>query len=256
MKLSSCLSVSLLSGFLLLGILGGCSINPATLNGNTKTPTDDSQEFFTPNQDQKNISTKGLYAQDLPNVLIIGDSISIGYTPSVIELLENRANVYRIPTNGGNTAKGLAHLDEWLGNITWDVIHFNWGLHDLCYRHPESKVYGRRDKINGTQDVPIQQYEINLNELVLRLKATGANLIWASTTLVPEGELGRKLYDDQLYNRVAEEIMLKQGIAINDLNAFSQTIQEHFRAPGDVHFTDIGSRKLGMRVAEAIEKQF
>src|SRR5688572_21808238 len=66
----------------------------------------------------------------LPRVLLIGDSISIGYTLAVRDLLKGKANVHRIPTNGGPTTNGLARLKQWLGDGKWDVIHFNWGLHD------------------------------------------------------------------------------------------------------------------------------
>src|SRR5262249_4795155 len=67
----------------------------------------------------------------LPRVLLIGDSISIGYTVPARKLLQGKANVHRIPENGGPTSNGSAKLDKWLGDGKWDVIHFNWGLHDL-----------------------------------------------------------------------------------------------------------------------------
>ena len=67
----------------------------------------------------------------LPRVLLVGDSISIGYTLPVRNLLQGKANVHRIPENGGPTTNGLAKLSAWLGNGKWDVIHFNFGLHDL-----------------------------------------------------------------------------------------------------------------------------
>ena len=69
----------------------------------------------------------------LPRVLLIGDSISIGYTLPTRELLKGKANVHRIPTNGGPTIRGLVQIDSWLGDGKWDVIHFNWGLHDLKF---------------------------------------------------------------------------------------------------------------------------
>jgi len=70
---------------------------------------------------------------NLPRVLIIGDSISIGYTLPTREFLKGKANLHRIPTNGGPTTRGLANIDAWLGKDKWDLIHFNWGLHDLKY---------------------------------------------------------------------------------------------------------------------------
>src|SRR5262245_39232334 len=67
----------------------------------------------------------------LPRVLLIGDSISIGYTLPTRKLLEGKANIHRILTNGGPTTNGLKNLNSWLGSEKWAVIHFNWGLHDL-----------------------------------------------------------------------------------------------------------------------------
>ena len=60
----------------------------------------------------------------LPHVLIIGDSISIGYTLPTRELLKGKVNLHRIPTNGGPTVKGLSEIEKWLGNRKWDLIHF------------------------------------------------------------------------------------------------------------------------------------
>jgi acyl-CoA thioesterase-1 len=69
----------------------------------------------------------------LPRVLLIGDSISMDYTVDVREMLKGTANVHRIPINGGPTTNGLKNIKAWLGDSKWDVIHFNWGLHDLKY---------------------------------------------------------------------------------------------------------------------------
>ena len=33
----------------------------------------------------------------------------------------------------------MANLDKWLGDGNWDVIHFNWGLHDLKYMGPNGE---------------------------------------------------------------------------------------------------------------------
>ena len=212
--------------------------------------------FYTPARD-----AKGIYAEskpsdnDLPKVFLIGDSISIGYTPEVIQHLQGKAFVSRAKANCGDTNRGLASLDGWLGKTNWDLIHFNWGLHDLCYRNPEVKTVGNRDKVNGTQSVPLAQYRKNLEQLVLRLKNTGAKLIWASTTKVPQGEVGRFAGDELKYNKVALEIMQKHGVAINDLHQLSSSLDPSlFRKRGDVHYTSQGSALLGKKVADQISK--
>lgn len=192
-------------------------------------------------------------ARDLPKVLIIGDSISIGYTPFVNEMLKGEAAITHNRGNAQHTAFALTNLNAWIGKTKWDVIHFNWGLHDLCYKNPQSKNPNQRDKVNGKILVPIDQYERNLETLVTRLEQTGAKLIWASTTLVPEGEDGRFVGDDLKYNAIAERVMKKHGIRINDLHALSGKFPpELFTAPGNVHYTPEGYRKLAAQVVEEI----
>jgi len=192
-------------------------------------------------------------AIDLPEVLIIGDSISNGYTPHVAQLLKEKAIVKHHRGNAQHTGTGLKKLDQWIGKIEWDVIHFNWGLWDLCYRHSESKVQGKRDKVNGTITTTLEQYEKNLDKLVTRLKKTDAKLIWAHTTVVPEKEAGRIVGDDKKYNDVAARIMQEYGVTINDLHSLSKAFPfEHFKKPGDVHYTMDGYKKLAEQVADKL----
>ena len=187
-----------------------------------------------------------------PRALIIGDSIAIGYTEPVRELLKGRADVRGIPENAGHTGLGLEKLDGWLGGGDWDVIHFNWGLWDLAYRPGGSKVQGL-DKVNGIQTWSPGEYERNLRELVKRLKATKAKLVWAATTPVPEGEPGRFKGDEVKYNAIAEKIMKENGVAIDDLYSHAlRRGEEIHKAPGDAHFTEEGYRYLAQQAAASI----
>jgi acetyl esterase/lipase len=196
----------------------------------------------------------------LPNVLIIGDSISIGYTRAVRGKLAGKANVWRPmrgngPENCGDTVIGLAKIDRWLGKQKWDVIHFNWGLWDLCYRNPKVTTQGNRDKVGGKISVTPEGYEKNLEQLVTRMKATGTKLVWANTTHVPEGEAGRFVGDDGKYNAVAARGMEKHGIPTNDLNSLTTGFPAKFFAKtGDVHYTGEGYQKIAVKVAAEIEK--
>ena len=87
----------------------------------------------------------------------------------------------------------------------WDVIHFNWGLHDL-------KVTA-----DGGRQVPLEVYEKNLQVLVARLKKTGARLIWATTTPVPAGKQSpmRETADVAKYNAAARRVMDANGIGVD-----------------------------------------
>lgn len=187
----------------------------------------------------------------LPRVLLIGDSISIGYTVPVREMLQGKANVHRIPTNGGPTTRGLEKIDEWLGDGHWDVIHFNWGLHDLKYMDDRGRLV---DPENGRQQVPIDEYEQNLRKLVARLKQTGAKLIWRSTTPVPEGATGRVVGDAARYNAVAAAIMQEHQIPIDDQYTFALSRLKEIQRPANVHFTEEGSRQLARQAVKAIEQ--
>lgn len=192
-------------------------------------------------------------AADKPNVLIVGDSISLGYTPHVIELMKDEANVVHHKGNAQHTGTGLQKLEAWLGDTEWDVIHFNWGMWDLCYRHPKSKVQGRRDKVRGTLTTPLEQYEQNLDQLVTRLRKIDSALIWANTTVVPEAEAGRKVDDDLKYNEAAARVMKKHHVVINDLNQLTRTFSaDLFTRRGDVHFTPAGYQKLAEQVTNSI----
>ena len=89
--------------------------------------------------------------------------------------------------------------------------------------------------------------------MVVRLKKTGAKLIWRNTTPVPPGAKGRYVGDSIKYNAAAQRVMKKHGIEINDLNALTDSFPpELFTAPGNVHFKTEGSKKLGQAVAEKI----
>jgi lysophospholipase L1-like esterase len=185
----------------------------------------------------------------LPRVLLIGDSISMGYTLPVRLRLAGQANVLRPATNCGESARGLKSLDEWLGLRKWDVIHFNFGLHDLKYLD-EKGAYVTPDK--GKQVATVEQYEQNLRALVVRLKRTGAKLIFATTTPVPAGSQGRVEKDELRYNEVAVRVMWETGIAVDDLHALAAKRQGQIQLPHNVHFTPDGYEQLAAQVTASI----
>lgn len=182
----------------------------------------------------------------LPRVLLVGDSISIGYTLPVRELLKDKANVHRIPANGSSTGNGLQNLKSWLGDGKWDVIHFNFGLHDMKLP-PEGSRHAEPDI-----------YEKNLREIVGKLKATGAKLVWATTTPVPNGgniSPTRRFADIKTYNAIAKKVMDENGVAIDDLYNAALPVQVKLQRPNDVHFTKEGSELFAKSVAASIESQ-
>jgi len=194
----------------------------------------------------------------LPKVLLIGDSISIGYLPYVQESLKGSVHVDRIPPkankqpeNCQGTRYGLENLDRWLGDTKWDVIHFNFGLHDIKHVNPESGK--NSNDINDPPQASLKQYKRNLKKIVSRLKSTNAKLIFATTTPYPEGTKPYRGFGDEVrYNEVAMKIMVKNGIYINDLHAFALPQLESIQRPTNVHFKKNGNKALGEQVAASI----
>ncbi len=171
----------------------------------------------------------------LPRVLLIGDSVSRGYTQAARNALKGKVNVHRAPANCGPTATGLKKLDVWLGDGNWDLIHFNFGIHD------------RRTNVDD--------YEKRLEEIVKRLKQTGAKVVWASSTPIPadwkEGpEMKAKLEEK---NAIAAKVMERNGVEIDDLFTFITPHLSEVQNPKDVHFNGKGYDLLGKQVAEYIE---
>ena len=187
----------------------------------------------------------------LPRVLVIGDSISIGYTLPLRAALKGVANVHRPPENCQHTWRGLEAIDDWLGEGKWDLIHFNWGLHDLKY----VDATGRRAlPPQGKQVSTLEEYESNLEQLVRRLKQTGAKLIWRPTTPVPEGASGRFPEDLPKFNAVARRVISLHGIEVDNMNAFVAAERIPHSRPDDVHFSPESSARLAVNSAGVIRR--
>ena len=169
----------------------------------------------------------------LPRVLLIGDSVSRGYTQPTRKVLAGKADVHRAPANCGPTASGLKNLDAWLGEGKWDVIHFNFGIHDRA--------------------TPAADYVKRLEEIVIRLEKTGAKLIWASTTPIPDNPAQKQTAVSIVEkNALAAEVMKKHGIPTDDLFAAITPHLAELQNPNDVHFKGEGYDFLGAQVGEAI----
>jgi lysophospholipase L1-like esterase len=101
----------------------------------------------------------------------------------------------------------------------------------------------------------VEEYSANLEKLVVRMKKTGSRLIFATTTPVPEGEAGRKVGDDILYNKAALTVMRKHKVSINDLHSLMVNRMSQFGIrPANVHFTPKGSVLLAEKVAKALRE--
>lgn len=200
---------------------------------------------------------------NLPRVLLMGDSVSIAYAVEVRKLLTGVANVHRVPANCGSTktALGSYGLVRWLPNANekWDVIHFNHGLHDLSYRFADDRDKNAKGEYasptnGGHQNVPPEIYEKNLRQIIVRLKQTGAKIIFASTTPVPESDAAKYVKDSELhYNEVAKRVMTEERVTWNDLWSLVKPRQVELQGKRNVHFMPSGSTVMANQVAKVIK---
>lgn len=174
-------------------------------------------------------------APPLPRVLILGDLVANQAAGQVAKALQGTAEVVAVAIEPGevrNSRSVLADLDRLLGDSRWDVIHFNVGLGDVIHRAP-----GRTDfrdmakQAGGVHATDPQDDERNLEALVKRLEATGARLVWASTTPIQSDRSGIFEPGSEIeYNAIAARVMVAHGVAVNDLHAFVlATLAEHSR---------------------------
>ena len=184
---------------------------------------------------------------NLPRVLILGDSISIGYTPLVRGLLKDEANVHRPANNCRWSEFGASELPNWIGSGEWDVIHFNFGLWDW---------YGWKQENKATP----QSYAKNLQNIVTQLQATGASLIFGMSTppCITEERSSKLLVSldrANRFNQEARDVMNKNGVRINDLYSVIGNKREVYqKGPNDVHYNKEGRRVLADAIATEIRR--
>ncbi|AEG02138.1 SGNH/GDSL hydrolase family protein [Methylomonas methanica] len=192
----------------------------------------------------------------LPNVLIIGDSISRGYTIPIQDLFKTTADIYRVPENAGSTINALKKLDLYLSTAKhFDVIVFNFGIHDRrCNQY---------------------KYQENLEKIVDKLASTGAKLIFVNTTpfanqfktIIPRSlsEIkswytyghGKFLFfgdfmDENQLNLIANNVMSRYKIDVVDIeNELGDSIFTN-QNKHDVHFPEKYYAEIAKPVAKAI----
>lgn len=184
-----------------------------------------------------------------PKVMLIGDSIRLGYAPKVIERLKGKVDIVSLPANGGDSANVLAHLDDCVREQP-DVIHFNCGLHDL-----------KRFKADGHHQVELDKYAANLKQIVARLRAeTKAALVFANTTpIVDERHALRKANFDRVeadvkrYNETAEGIMRELDVPVHDLHwVVEQGGVETMLGRDGTHYSPAASDRLAEAVTDVV----
>jgi len=175
---------------------------------------------------------------NLPNVLLLGDSITRGYYSETARLLTGHANCFLFATSASSgdprLPQQIAAYSE-IGPLTFAVVHFNNGMHGWAYTE--------------------QQYNDGLPSLISALHrlAPHAKLIWATTTPVlisDDGGATNSRIDER--NRLALALMRQKLILIDDQHTLMLDHQDLHQ--GNVHFTAAGSTIQAQQAAQSILK--
>ena len=187
----------------------------------------------------------------MKNILLLGDSIRIGYDKSVKKSLEGIANVYFPEDNTRFASYLLRYLTEYdrlIKDGTVDVLHWNAGLWDTL------RLLGE------DPHTPKDVYAYYIERICIRIKKLwpNAKVIFATSTFVNTDELPSESWRscDEIheYNQIAVEIVKKYGFEIDDLEALSQTLP-HEAHSDPVHFyTKLGTEAFSKQVLKCLSQ--
>ncbi len=187
----------------------------------------------------------------MPKILIIGDSISIGYTPTVAAELADVAEVVHSPGNASDCMNIIANIDAWLAEAAPQVVALNCGLHDIK-REDEKQEHCR---------VPVEFYKTILPAIFEKAQGNGRRLLWVNTTPVIEKRhqavkpSGRFNKDIDEHNKAARGIARKAGLPIVNLNKTVRKMDmEAVMTEDGAHFLPGASEALGKKVAARLRE--
>lgn len=175
----------------------------------------------------------------MKNVLLIGDSIRMGYDKSVKQTLENVANVYFPEENSRFASYVLRYFHEYksivkTGDI--DIIHWNAGLWDCLH------LFGEENH------TPIEIYKYYIERICIRIKklCPNAKVIFATSTSVQTEKMspGFIRYNNEIeeYNAAAVEIVTKYGFSVNDLYSVSVSLPTEAHSDAVHYYTPTGTK--------------
>jgi len=214
---------------------------------------------------------------DLPRVLIIGDAVANMYSSQVAKDLKGKARVeaaWRPTQLVLNSSSVLEHLDQLLGRVdrnvkpvpqekwpNWDLIHINVGLGDLVHCVPNVKSMRLLPiSAGGVIATQPEQYEKNLDRLIQQIKAKnpGAKIVWANTTPIRASRSNVfKLGTEIEYNRIAERVMKKHGVPINDMYSYARSVMNMDKPAGfGADPFNFDKKPIHMPVVRVIEQMF
>lgn len=179
----------------------------------------------------------------MKKVLMIGDSIRLNIQPMVFKELSDEATVYGPEENCRFSRYTLWHLDEWLGEESYDVIHINCGIWDIT----------RKEQYDNDCFTELYEYTRDMTKIIKALKKTGAKVILASSTPVKCDSSFHKNDDIIMYNEALKRIAINEGVYFNDLHKIVDENKEEFICEDNIHLSKSGIKRVGTFTAAFIK---
>ena len=188
----------------------------------------------------------------MKKILLVGDSIRIGYDKYVQKAFADEAQVYYPDTNCRFASYVLRHLPDWK-NATGcgddvDVVYWNAGLWDNLVM------------VDGQSLTPIEIYEYYIDRVckLIRILFPSAKMIFATSTAVIEAvdpKLQKRTNENtQKYNAAAAKIVESHGGQVDDLFALTENVPESYHSDPTHFYTPEGTELLAGHVVETLEK--
>lgn len=187
-------------------------------------------------------------SNQLPKVLLLGDSIRKSYQPRVAEILAGKAEVIGPEENCQFALYTLFSLGRWINELGEpDIVHWNNGLHDCGH-----------NLTRGPAQFSLEDYRTNLETILARLREFTLRVIWATITPVhpdkPFDESGWGWRNNEIdqYNLVARELMGANELPINDLHKLVWADADRFLSDDQLHLSQTGKDVCAEAVAESV----
>lgn len=188
----------------------------------------------------------------MKKVLLIGDSIRMGYDKYVKHSLEGFCEVYYPSDNCRFAQYVLRHISDWkitlgLGDDV-DVVHWNAGHWDTLVLYEDGCL------------TPPEFYEYFIDKICKRIKVLfpNAKVIFATSTPVVENRFTnpcvayRKNCDIEKYNDIAIKKVKEYGFLVNDLYSMTKELPENYYSDMTHLYTPEGTQILTNAVIKAI----
>jgi hypothetical protein len=188
--------------------------------------------------DESNLAHYAVYWGFAKTVVLVGDSIRMGYGRFVKDYLQIDTVLQFATVNQNPSSAILSGINEWILSLHPDIVVLNAGLHEL--------------------DTDQATYQSNLSSIFSQIEGTGAKIVYVATTPLNETITGRGTFTNdnvKKVNRWAREVVDGFGdIVWDDLYAFVESAGQPQKQNDGIHYTDGFSPLIAREVASSIQR--